>query len=62
MKSELTLAFNELAEHTHLSREVILEAIQDALIAAYRRAMNTSSAQHVEIKVTPVRASQLKTA
>jgi N utilization substance protein A len=51
MKSELALAFNEIIEHNKLKREVILEALETALVTAYRRAVNASSAQHVVAKV-----------
>ena len=51
MKSEFTLAFNEIAEHNKLKREVIIEALETALVSAYRREMNASTAQHVVAKV-----------
>ena len=51
MKSEFTLAFNEIAEHNKLKREVIVEALETALVSAYRREMNASTAQHVVAKV-----------
>jgi N utilization substance protein A len=51
MKSEFTLAFNEIAEHSKLKREIILEALENALVSAYRREVNASSAQHVVAKV-----------
>ncbi len=51
MKSEFTLAFNEVVEDRQLSRDVILEALESALVSAYRRAVNASSAQLVEAKV-----------
>ncbi|MBL8055995.1 MAG: hypothetical protein JNK29_04820, partial [Anaerolineales bacterium] len=51
MKSELALALNEIIEHNKLKREVILEALETALVTAYRRAVNASSAQHVVAKV-----------
>jgi N utilization substance protein A len=51
MKSEFTLAFNEIAEHSKLKREVIIEALETALVSAYRREMSASSAQHVVAKV-----------
>lgn len=51
MKSEFMLAFNEIAEHSKLKREVIIEALENALVSAYRREMNASSAQHVVAKV-----------
>lgn len=51
MKSEFTLAFNEVVEDRQLSKEVILEALESALVSAYRRAVNASTAQLVEAKV-----------
>ena len=51
MKSEFALAFNEVVEDKQLSREVILEALESAMISAYRRAVNASNAQLVEAKV-----------
>jgi N utilization substance protein A len=51
MKSELALAFNEIIEHNKLKREVIVEALENALVTAYRKAVNASAAQHVVAKV-----------
>src|SRR3990172_1517762 len=51
MKSEFTLAFNEIAEHSKLKREVIVEALEYALVTAYRKELNASTAQHVVAKV-----------
>ncbi len=51
MKSEFALAFNEVVEDRQLSRDVILEALESAMISAYRRAVNASNAQLVEAKV-----------
>ena len=52
-KSEFALAFNEVLEDKQLPKEIILNAIESAMISAYRRAVNASSAQHVEAKVDP---------
>jgi N utilization substance protein A len=52
-KSEFSLAFNEVLEEKQLSKDVILAAIESAMISAYRRAVNASTAQHVEAKVDP---------
>ncbi|MGC8856953.1 MAG: transcription termination factor NusA, partial [Anaerolineae bacterium] len=52
-KNEFTLAFNEVLEERQLSREVILAAIESAMVSAYRKAINASTAQHVEAKVDP---------
>lgn len=51
MKSEFALAFNEVVEDRQLSRDVILEALESALVSAYRRGVNASNAQLVEAKV-----------
>jgi len=52
-KNEFALAFNEVLEEKQLSKEVILTAIESAMVSAYRRAVNASTAQHVEAKVDP---------
>lgn len=51
MKSEFALAFNEVVEDRQLSKEIILEALESAMVSAYRRAVNASNAQLVEAKV-----------
>jgi N utilization substance protein A len=51
MKSEFALAFNEVVEDRQLSKDVILDALESAMVSAYRRAVNASSAQLVEAKV-----------
>jgi N utilization substance protein A len=53
MKNEFTLAFNEVLEEKQLPKEIILKALESAMVSAYRRAVNASSAQHVEAKVDP---------
>ena len=52
-KNEFALAFNEVLEEKQLPKEVILGALESAMVSAYRRAVNASSAQHVEAKVDP---------
>jgi N utilization substance protein A len=52
-KSEFALAFNEVLEDKQLPKEIILSAIESAMVSAYRRAVNASSAQLVEAKVDP---------
>ena len=47
MKSEFLLAFNQICSERNLSKEVVLEALQIALVSAYRRNINASSAQNV---------------
>ena len=51
MKNEFALAFNEVLEDKQLPKEVILEALEAAMVSAYRRAVNASNAQIVEAKV-----------
>jgi transcription termination/antitermination protein NusA len=51
MKNEFALAFNEVLEDKQLPRDVILDAIQAAMVSAYRRAVNASNAQHVESSI-----------
>jgi N utilization substance protein A len=53
MKNEFVLAFNEVLEEKQLPREVVLDALQAAMISAYRRAVNASNAQHVDAKIDP---------
>ena len=53
MKNEFLLAFNEVLEEKQLPQEIILQAIESAMVSAYRRAVNASNAQHVESKVDP---------
>jgi N utilization substance protein A len=50
-KNEFSLAFNEVLEEKQLSKEIILGAIESAMASAYRRAVNASTAQHVEAKI-----------
>jgi len=50
-KNEFALAFNEVLEEKQLSKEIILGAIESAMVSAYRRAVNASTAQHVEATV-----------
>ena len=53
MKNEFTLAFNEVLEEKQLPQEVILEALEAAMVSAYRRAVNASNAQQVEASIDP---------
>lgn len=45
MKSDFVLAFNEILETRALPKEVVIEAIEQALVSAYRRDANISSNQ-----------------
>jgi N utilization substance protein A len=51
MKTEFALAFNEITERFSLPRETVMEALEAAMISAYRRSVNASSAQIVEVKI-----------
>lgn len=53
MKSEFTLAFNEITERFGLSYETVMDALEAAMVSAYRRSVNASSAQAIEAKVNP---------
>jgi N utilization substance protein A len=53
MKNEFALAFNEVLEEKQLPKDVILEAIESAMVSAYRRSVNASNAQAVEAKIDP---------
>ncbi len=53
MKNEFTLAFNEVLEEKGLPREVVLGALEAAMVSAYRRSVNASNAQHVEATIDP---------
>jgi N utilization substance protein A len=53
MKNEFALAFNEVLEEKQLPKDIILSAIESAMVSAYRRAVNASNAQLVEAKIDP---------
>lgn len=53
MKNEFTLAFNEVLEEKQLPKEIILQALESAMVSAYRRAVNASNAQQVDAKIDP---------
>ncbi|MBI3158718.1 MAG: transcription termination/antitermination protein NusA [Chloroflexi bacterium] len=50
-KQEFELAFNEVLDSKQLPKEIVLEAIQAAMVSAYRKTVNASSAQHVEARL-----------
>jgi transcription termination/antitermination protein NusA len=52
-KNEFSLAFNDVLEDKQLSKEVIISAIESAMVSAYRRAVGASAAQHVEARIDP---------
>jgi N utilization substance protein A len=53
MKNEFTLAFNEVIEDKGLPHDVVMGALEAAMVSAYRRSVNASNAQHVEAKIDP---------
>ncbi len=53
MKNEFLLAFNEVLEEKGLPKEVILQALESAMVSAYRRAVNASTAQEITARVDP---------
>jgi N utilization substance protein A len=53
MKKEFVLAFNEVLEDRQLPREVVMEALEAAMVSAYRKAVNASNAQHIVAEVDP---------
>ncbi|NDJ75664.1 MAG: transcription termination/antitermination protein NusA [Chloroflexi bacterium] len=59
MKSDFTLAFNEIVETRALPKEVVLDALAQALVSAYRRDSNISSSQRVEAHIDPTGQSQI---
>ncbi len=53
MRSEFEVAFNEITELRELPQDVVLEALQSALVLAYRRDTGASEAQLVEADIDP---------
>src|SRR5690606_39381727 len=53
MKNDFTLAFNEIVDERALPREVVLEALSQALVSAYRRDVGISSNQQVDASIDP---------
>lgn len=53
MKKEFILAFNEVIEDRQLPREVVMEALEAAMVSAYRKAVNASNAQYVVAEIDP---------
>ncbi len=51
MKSEFLLAFNQICSDRGLPREVVLEALQMALVSAYRRNASVNTNQNVTAEV-----------
>jgi N utilization substance protein A len=53
MKNDFALALNEVLEDRGLPKNIVVEAIEAAMVSAYRRSVNASNAQHVEAKINP---------
>ena len=53
MKSEFLLAFNQICSDRGLSSEVVLEALQTALVATYQRNVAGSMDQNVVANIDP---------
>ncbi len=51
MKSEFMLAFNQICTERNLPRDVVLQALQMALVQAYRRDVNASAAQTITAEI-----------
>ena len=51
MKTEFALAFKQIINDKNLPEEIIVEALKDAMVSAYRRSVNASSAQKVEADI-----------
>jgi N utilization substance protein A len=51
MKSEFALAFNEILEDKGLPRDVIMGAINSAMVSAYRKSVGASAAQDVRVDI-----------
>jgi N utilization substance protein A len=51
MKSEFALAFNQICAEYELPREIVLEAVQAALVSAYRRDWKISSNQNLTAEI-----------
>ena len=54
MKNDFALAFKQILDDRGLPQEIVMAAIEDAMVSAYRRAVHASSAQHVEAKIDPI--------
>jgi len=51
MKNDFALAFKQILDDRGLPQDVVLSAIEDAMVSAYRRAVHASNAQLVEAKI-----------
>jgi transcription termination/antitermination protein NusA len=53
MQNELKTAFDEIADLRSLPRETIVDALQSALVSAYRRDTGASNGQHITAEIDP---------
>ena len=53
MSNELHIAFNEIAHMRELPSEVVLEALESALVSAYRKDSGASAAQEISAQIDP---------
>jgi|GEM_PF-2034 len=53
MKSEFLLAFNEICSDRGLPRAVVLDAVENALVSAYRRNIDANTVENVSAKIDP---------
>ena len=53
MSNELQIAFNEIAQMRALPADVVLEALQSALVSAFRKDSGASAAQAIEAEIDP---------
>lgn len=51
--NELQIAFNEISQLRDLPEEVVLEALESALVSAYRKDSGASTAQEIEAEIDP---------
>ena len=51
MKSEFIIAFNQICAERNLPREVVLEAIETALVSAYRRNTGAPAGQNITAEI-----------
>lgn len=54
MSNELQIAFNEIAQMRALPSDIVLEALQSALVSAYRKDTGASAAQAIEAEIDPI--------
>lgn len=53
MSNELQTAFNEIAQLRELPSDIVLDALQTALVSAYRKDTGASAAQIIEAEIDP---------